>query len=234
MHDHFLAKTKLSGLPEEDLAALAEHYGSPIEVAARTEIVSPTRSGADVHVLVEGWACKYKLLSDGRRQIVAFKLPGDICDLERLGGPPAGIVLVALSDCRVSTIPVDWLNEARIGRPAIGQMLWSLLMRENAAMTEQIVALGRRTSRQRIAYLLCDILERLQAVGEAADGRFRTPLTQTDMADALGLSTVHVNRTLQGLRENGLLEVRGRSFRIPQPSALKAAASFERQFALSA
>ncbi len=96
-------------------------------------------------------------------------------------------------------------------------------------MTEQIVALGRRTSRQRIAYFLCDLLERLQAVGLAEDDCFRAPLTQTDLADALGLGTVHVNRTLQALREDGLVEMRGRTFRVSRRAEMKRAASYERQ-----
>lgn len=228
MHDPFLLRAKHLGTSAEDIALLAETCGTRYDVQARTDILAAGSPSGAVHVLVEGWACKYRLMADGRRQIVSFQLAGEICDLDRLIDNSPSVGVTALADCKVATLGVDWLTEARRCRPGIREWLWQLLTREHAAMTEQIVALGRRTSRQRVAYLLCDLLERLQALGMADKGSFRTPLTQSDIADALGLSTVHVNRTLQGLREDGLIEMRGRTLRVPSQAALERAASYER------
>lgn len=223
MLDPFILKTKQFGLPDEDLASLAGSFVSVYDVLPRVDIAVPGRPTGSVHILIEGWASKYSMMSDGRRQILAFHLPGDVCDLDQLFGPNATLGVAALSDCKVATLSIDWLDQARKSTPAIRDLLWSLFAREHRALTEQIMALGRRTSRQRIAYFLCDLLDRLQAIGLASDSGFRLPLTQNDMADALGLSTVHVNRTLQGLREDGLIEMRGRMLRIPRLLALRAA-----------
>lgn len=228
MYDPFLSKAKKYGTSASDLDFIAQNYGNTYEVQGRADISSATAASRFVHVLIDGWACKYRLMSDGRRQIIAFLLSGDICDLDRLMDANACVAVIALTDCKIVTLNVDVLNEARKTRPAIGELLWMLLSREHAAMTEQIVALGRRTSRQRIAFLICDLFERLQALGLADNGSFRSPLTQSDIADALGLSTVHVNRTLQGLREDGLIEMRGRSLRVPRHAALGRAANYER------
>ncbi len=229
MHDPFSLKMKQLGIPAEDLASFGGVNGRTCNVVARADIAVSGRSTGNVHILVDGWASKYKMMCDGRRQILAFRLPGDICDLERLFEAETSVGVTALTDCKVAAVSTEWLIEARNSRPAVRDLLWSLLAREHATMTEQIVALGRRTSRQRIAYFLCDLLERLQAVGLAEDDCFRAPLTQTDMADALGLSTVHVNRTLQALREDGLIEMRGRNFRVSRRAELKRAASYERE-----
>ena len=109
-------------------------------------------------------------------------------------------------------------------RPAIRDMLWTLTTRENCALFEQIVSLGRRSARERLAFLLHDLLVRLQDLGGAQDGIFVSYVTQAEMADALGLSTVHLNRTLQGLKADRLIEVQGRTYRIRDPKALQAVA----------
>lgn len=228
MNDPFLQKAKTFQLPLEDLDLIAGNYGNAYDVHARADVSPAGAPSRSIHILVDGWACKYRLMSDGRRQIIAFHLPGDVCDLDRLIDASPNVGVIALTECKIVTLNIDWLTEARKTRPAIRELLWSLLSREHAAMTEQIVALGRRTSRQRIAYLLCDLFERLQVLGMVDNGCFRTPLTQSDIADALGLSTVHVNRTLQGLREDGLIEMRGRNLRVPRQAALERAASYER------
>ena len=229
MPDPLSYTMKQLGIFAEDLASIGGANGRTRDVVARADIAVPGESTGDVHILVEGWASKYKIMDDGRRQILALRLPGDICDLERVFEAEASVGVTALTDCRVAAVSVDWLIEARNSRPAVRDFLWSLLAREHATMTEQIVALGRRTSRQRLAYFLCNLLERLQAIGLAEDDCFRAPLTQTDMADALGLSTVHVNRTLQALREDGLIEMRGRHFRLSRRAELKRTASYEGQ-----
>ena len=179
-----------------------------------------------IHILVKGWACKYRLMADGRRQILQIHLPGEICDLDKVCTDELAFGVLALTDCRVATVSLDWLKRSVEERPALRDLLWSLTVLENAMMCEHVVSLGRRSARERTAYLLCDLLERLDALGEVLDGSFRLPMTQVDMGDYLGLSTVHINRTLQDLKAEGLVVNSGRTYTVRDREALKRVASF--------
>ena len=194
-----------------------------VVVDPRTDVFRAT-STPFLHVLQHGWACKYKLLTDGRRQITSFHLPGEILDLDRITRTDVPFNILALSECRVARLPLEMIRTAVAGRPAIRNWLWALTTRENTSLFEQIVSLGRRSARERLAYLLHDLLDRLANLGDAKDGTFMSYVTQAEMADALGLSTVHLNRTLQGLKADRLIEVRGRTYTVRDPKALQAAA----------
>lgn len=158
-----------------------------------------------VHVLEDGFACRYRDLSDGRRQILALLIPGDIVDLRQfvLGGrqPP----VAALSPLSVRAIPNASLFKLLETSPRTTRALWSTTLVEESIAREWLVSIGKRSAIERVAHLLCEIYLRLAAVGRTDGSRFPLPLTQSELADALGLSTVHVNRTLQELRKSGLI-----------------------------
>lgn len=158
-----------------------------------------------VHVLEDGFACRYRDLSDGRRQILSLLVPGDVIDLRQfvLGGsqPP----LIALSPLSVRAIPNGNLFKLLEGSPRITRALWSTTLVEESISREWLVSVGKRSAIERVAHLLCEIYLRLAAVGRNDGARFPLPLTQSELADVLGLSTVHVNRTLQELRKSRLI-----------------------------
>lgn len=158
-----------------------------------------------VHVLENGFACRYRDLSDGRRQILSLLVPGDILDLRQfvLGG--AQPVLIALSPLAVRAIPNASLFKLLESSPRITRALWSTTLVEESICREWLVSIGKRSAIERVAHLLCEIFLRLAAVSRTDGSRFPLPLTQSELADVLGLSTVHVNRTLQELRKSGLI-----------------------------
>jgi CRP-like cAMP-binding protein len=174
-----------------------------------------------LHVLQTGWACTYQLLPNGQRQIVAFHLPGAVLDLDRIMTERLNFSALALSECTVGLLPLEWVRTAIDTRPAIRDLFWTLTTLENRALLESVVNLGRRTARERLAYLLSDLLERLQAIGEALDGSFTPAINQSEMADALGLSQVHLNRSIQRLKTEGLVAIRGRRYEICDAKRLR-------------
>ena len=210
-------------LPEDDLSFFEDSLEGPFIVDPRADVFRAAEVPY-MHLLQDGWACKYKLLTDGRRQITSFHLPGEVVDLDRITRIDVPFNILALSECRFARIPIDRVQKAVDERPAIRELLWKLTTHENCSLFEQIVSLGRRSARERLAFLLHDLLVRLQELGGAQDGTFVSYVTQAEMADALGLSTVHLNRTLQGLKADRLIEVHGRTYTIRDPKALQAVA----------
>ena len=158
-----------------------------------------------VHVIDDGFACRYRDLPDGRRQILSILVPGDVIDLRQfvLGG--AQPLMAALSPLSMNAIPNGSLLKLLETSPRATRALWSTTLVEESISREWLVSIGKRSALERVAHLLCEIYLRLAAVGRNTGSRFPLPLTQSELADVLGLSTVHVNRTLQELRKSGLI-----------------------------
>lgn len=165
-------------------------------------------SGDTVRVIEDGMACRFSHLADGRRQILGFLVPGDVLDLRRFvfDGPPAHPV-TALSPLKLGAIPTEALLSAIEAYPKLTRALWSATLAEESICQEWLVSVGQRSAIERMAHLLCELAVRISAVGRAMGPSYPLPVTQTELADTLGLSTVHVNRTLQKLRQNGLISL---------------------------
>src|ERR1700719_2771301 len=172
---------------------------------AGANIVVEGETPRSAFVLTRGMACRFRLMPDGRRQILTILIPGDFFDLH-------GFLLQAM-DHSVATIGPTRIaaigREAVIGiianHPRIGAALWWSAMQEEAMLRERIIALGRRTARGRVAYILCELVWRQRSIGIAEDHAILLPFTQTDLADILGLTPVHTNRVLQGFRQDELI-----------------------------
>ena len=224
MADVFLQKILRSGASAQDAALLASNYHNTFQVQAHADILDCEVPSGQVHVLLEGWACKYQMTPNGGRQIVYIHLPGEVCNLDRLYRSEGVSSVSAMGDCQVATFSVDWLKRVIGEVSSIRDLFWALTVAENVAMTDRIVSLGGRSSRQRVAHFLLDLLVRMEALGQAPFGTLRLPLTQQDIGDVLGLSTVHVNRTLQALRDDGLVSSKGRTYTVRDRSRLQALA----------
>ena len=161
---------------------------------------------AAVHVLLDGQAYRYRLLEDGRRQIVALLVPGDICDLEALMRGRADYSVATMTSCVLGELPLTAIVDLRTVDPKLARALWGDLLRDQAVAREWLVNVGCRTALERMAHLICELRLRLQAVGLTTGDAFRLEMTQTEIADLLGLSAVHVNRTLKRLRAIGLVD----------------------------
>jgi CRP-like cAMP-binding protein len=179
------------------------------------------------HLLLDGYGCRYRLLGDGRRQITAILVPGDLCDLEAVMRGRADYGVATFTHCVLGEISAEHVNDVDEIDPVLRRILWRQLLRDEAIAQEWMVVLGRRTARERLAHLLCELRERMRAVGLGQDDSYGFDLTQSDLADMLGLSVVHVNRTLQDLRHKGLVEFRSKLLRIIDPAALANMAGFD-------
>lgn len=188
------------------------------QIGPKQDIIREGDKPNTVHLILEGFACRYKLLPDGSRQIVAYLIPGDFCDLHVFIMREMDHSIASLSPCTVVDIPRATIL-GLLEHPTIAQALrWATLVDE-AILREWLVSMGRRPAEQRLAHLMCELLVRLRAVGLAQDG-YELPVTQAELADTLGLSGVHVNRSLQSLRITGMIQLRGSSLLIPDVDAL--------------
>ncbi len=181
---------------------------------------------AALHVLLDGQAYRYRLLEDGRRQIVAVLVRGDICDLEAVMRSRADYGVVTMTDCVLGELPVNTAADLMTTRPDLARALWRALLRDQAVAREWLVNVGCRTALERMAHLICELHLRLQAVGLTKDDAFKLEMTQTEIADLLGLSAVHVNRTLKRLRAIGLVDYSKSIISILDVPALEKVAGF--------
>lgn len=196
------------------------------QIGAHRDIVREGDKPRGVILVLEGWGCGYKQLADGRRQIVSFFVPGDLCD--------ANIFILREMDHSVSSI--TRLKFAEIGHadfetlmtqsPRIAQALWWHELVIGSIQREWTTNVGQRSAYERIAHLLCELFFRLRAVGQIREDTCDFPLTQTDVADATGLTPVHVNRTLQELRKDGLITLQRRELIIHDLDQLVSACMF--------
>lgn len=218
---------ELSG---EDKQAL-EHAASlkVRQLSPKEDIVHEGDKPRQVNLILEGWAFRYKQLEDGRRQIMAYLVPGDMCDLRMFILKEMDHSIAAVGPLRVAEIPVDVVL-GLAERPRVGPALWWNSLVEEAISREWIVNNSQRSAFERTAHLLCEVFIRLRSVGLTNGHSCDLPVTQAELADTTGLSPVHVNRTLQELRESNLIVLRGKSLTIPDLDALKSAGLFNSNY----
>ena len=159
-------------------------------------------------LLVEGFVCRYRVLEDGGRQILAIHVPGDFVDLQSLLLKVMDHSVMALGPCKVAFIPHEKIREVTERSPHLARLFWLSTTIDGAIQRTWITCLGRRSAEQHLAHLVCELYVRLEAAGVASDFTFEFPVTQVQLGDVLGLSVVHVNRKLQELRAAGLVEWR--------------------------
>ena len=196
----------------------------------RLDIAREGDKPKDVHLILSGWACRYKQLEDGRRQIVSFFLPGDICDLNIFILREMDHSIGTITSVTIADLSRDFFDEISAGYPRIATAFWWESLVNSAVQREWTMSLGQRTASERMAHLLCEIFFRLRLAGLTRGDSCDFPLTQADLADATGLSKVHVNRTLQELRAAELIGLKGKSLRIPNLELLMSAGLFNANY----
>lgn len=159
-------------------------------------------------MLMAGCAFRQKVVREGSRQIVSFHFPGEFVDLQSALLPVNDHSVQALGSCRVATVLQTTLLKLVEGRPALMKALWLDTLVQGAIFREWVVNVGRRNARARIAHLLCELVLRLEQSGER-NRAYELPITQEQLADATGLTSVHTNRTIQSLRKEGLISMAG-------------------------
>lgn len=201
-------------LSTDDRVALSELSRNFRYVDARRDLISEGDKPRYVHLILDGWACRYKQLPDGKRQIVALLVPGEFCDVNVYILKQMDHSIGAITRLKVGVITPEEMNALIAERPRVAQALWWHELVTAAVQREWTLNLGQRSAYERLAHLLVELYLRLKAVGRANDGRCDFPLTQNDLADATGLTSVHVNRTLQELRRDGMIELERKQLQI--------------------
>lgn len=228
MADAFVRKLSHGAeLDEEDRRALAEAVAATEVIGPHTDLIEEGDRPSVVHVVLSGFACRYKTLEDGGRQILAWLVPGDCADFQVSLLGRMDHAIATISTCRMAYLPRERVDALVLASPAVTRAFWWASLVDEAILREWLTGMGRRPADRRIAHLLCEILTRLQAVGLADGDTFELPLTQVELADTVGLSSVHVNRTIQDFRDRGLLSWSGSHLSIQKVNALKSLAEFD-------
>lgn len=216
-------------LQAEDRQTLESEALTVRRFVARDNLAREGTPVERIFVVVDGFACRYKLLPDGRRQITAYLLPGDLCDVRTFALPYMDHSIAALSTVQAVTLTPDAVQRLE-AHPGLAQALARNSLVHQSIAREWLVSIGHRTAFERLSHLLCELFERLQAVGLAHGSTCEIPLTQTEIADTLGLSSVHVNRTLMELRRSGLLSFQSKQLIVHDYPRLRSVAGFDPQY----
>jgi CRP-like cAMP-binding protein len=215
---------ELSVDEEEAIRALP---GRVRRLEAYEDIVSEGDRPNAISVLISGFACRYKVLEDGRRQIVSFHNAGDVPDAQSLHIGKMDHNLGTLDDTTVLHIAHEAMFDLFRRMPATAALFWRWTLIEASIFREWVLNVGRRDAYQRMAHLLCEVMTRMKAMGLVEGQTCQLPITQAELGDATGLSTVHVNRTLQALRADKLIQLKIGSLTILNWEGLKKAGGFD-------
>jgi len=189
---------------DELISEKTKHY------ARGQHIISVGDKIDEIHLVLDGLATRSKMLKDGSRQLMAFLVPGDLCDLEVFVLNAMDHDIVALVETKCAVISAADIEQLLTESSNLTRAFWWSTMTDSAVLREWIVNHGSRDALARIAHIVCELLIRHRIVGHTVDNTFAFPMTQDDLADATGMTTIHLNRSLKQLREDGLLEWRSK------------------------
>jgi CRP-like cAMP-binding protein len=200
------------------------------------------RLGANAHIvrdgdapeycalLLSGFAFRYKLTGEGARQIISLHIAAEFLDLQNSFLGVADNSVQTLTECEVALVPIGVIHDLALTNPTIGRALWIDTLIDASIFREWVVNVGRRDSRARVAHMLCEFSLRLEAAGMARNHHYELPMTQEQLADAVGLTSVHVNRVLRQLEEEGLIDRNRRAITISDWARLRDAGDFNERY----
>jgi CRP-like cAMP-binding protein len=215
-------------LHAEELDCLEAMQGPAVKVRRGQRLTEEGQVTQKVYVLRDGWACSYKDLANGNRQIISFPVPGDCVGVRSSLLKTADHTFAALTDVVVKAVEPEHLVNCLGQFPRLAAaLLWSV-SRDEAMVVDHLVSIGRRNAKERTAHFFLELRERLALIGSASETEYSCPLNQYVLADALGLTAIHVNRVLRQLREEKLLTIRSGKVEIHDLAGLKKLAGYER------
>jgi CRP-like cAMP-binding protein len=217
----------IARLSAEERAAILRLPLTLRTLPADQDIVREGDAPTESCLVVEGFACRYNLTPQGKRQIHSFHIAGDIPDLQSLHIDVMDHSLCTLVPSKLAFIQHSDLRALMRSYPRVGDLFWRDTLIDAAIFRQWIIGIGRRDARAQVAHLLCELLVRLRAVSMVQDNAFKLPVTQAELGDALGLSTVHVNRTLQELRGERLIELHGSALTVLDWDGLQEVGEFD-------
>lgn len=207
----FLARLKtLVSLTEAETQFVVSLQSAPQHYAVGTQVYTEGDQRLRSWIVASGWACRLRTLPDGRRQIISIFLPGDTIGVNEILHPAAQCSITAITELQLlgASKLLEALENPHSGMPNLAEAFAKEAIRQRAQQIDHILRLGRLTARERTAHLFLELHDRMKNAGQATDGRSPVPLTQSQFGEALGLSLVHVNRTMQQLRRDGLIELK--------------------------
>jgi CRP-like cAMP-binding protein len=214
-------------LSRAELRCLADLQSNPVKMKRGQQLTHEGQTGHKAFVLQVGWACSYKVLPNGGRQIISFPIAGDIVGLRSVLLRTADHSFSALTEATVSPLQATHIVKSITEFPRLGAALMWAASRDEAMVVEHQVSIGRRNAIERTAHFFMELAERLNLIGLATQTEFKCPFSQFVLADALGLTAIHVNRVLRQLREEDLLTVRRGTVRIHDLARLRKLSGFQ-------
>lgn len=219
-----------ANLSTHEHSILATLHARRKSYSSGQDMVQQGQPDQSAYVLADGWVCSYRLLASGSRQIVDFQIPGDFLGLRTMLCRTAAHSVEPLTDVKASSVNASQLMEVFAQNPRLGTAVLWAASRDDAMVVEHLVGIGRRNAVERTAHLLLELGARLTLVGLGTRAGYDCPLSQYLLADALGLSSVHVNRVLRELREEGLLTFRNGRVDLTNFNGLVALADFDQDY----
>ncbi len=211
---------------QNELAVINDIKRDHLAIPAGTEIIHPGEDSPELYTMYSGWAFRFKSLPDGRRQILNFLLPGDLIGLQAAMFDAAQHGIEALTDVELCLLPRVKIWHLFDQMPELAFDVTWLGAREESQVDENLLSVGRRSAAERIAALILTLYKRADALALVADRTFAFPLTQQHIADALGLSLVHTNKTMARLRRMGMYTQVNGSLTLTNPHALERVAQY--------
>lgn len=231
MANPFVEKLRgFADLETADVTALEAATSATRILAPKQDLIREGDQPGPVFVVLGGWACRYKILPSGGRQITAFLIPGDCCDLHigMLAEMDHGIQ--AVTHAVVATVSRTDMDQLMATHPKISRAMYISQLVDEGTLRSWIVSMGRRSSLERVAHLMCELYLRASTIGAATDHSLTLPLSQIVLADALGMTPVHINRILRQLRTTGAMELRRGSLEILDARKLVQIAGFDENY----
>ena len=231
MQNRFIDKLQsFSPLNTLEVEALRDATASPSSYKIRTDLIREGDQPGPLFVMLEGWACRYKILPNGTRQVLAYLMPGDFCDLNAglLAEMDHSIQVITAST--VATIPRGRVESLMDDYRGIARAMYTSQLIDEGTMRAWITSMGRRTSVERVAHLMCELYIRARNVGLVSKAEFSLPLSQLLLADSLGMTPVHLNRVLKVLRLSGSMSIERGRLQVSNPTVLAKLAGFDENY----
>jgi CRP-like cAMP-binding protein len=231
MSNRFVEKLNgFSRLSPDEIAALTLATADQRRYPAKHDLIREGDRPGPVFVVLEGWACRYKILPNGSRQILAYLMPGDSCDLHVGLLAEMDHSIQTVSPALVATVSRPEMDDVFTRYPGIARAMYLAQLIDEGTMRAWITSMGRRASIERVAHLMCELYLRARNIGITLEPPFALPLSQTMLADSLGMTPVHLNRVLKALRSTGAMTLQRGSLVIEDPVMLIQIAGFDENY----
>ena len=220
----------LSTLDAADVAAIGRDTAGARRIGTRVDLIREGDRPGAMFVILEGWACRYKILPGGTRQVLAFLMPGDACDLNVGLLAEMDHSIQTITPALVATVARATMDAMMAAHPNVARAMQIAQLVDAAPMRAWLISMGRRSSTERVAHLMCELYLRARISGVISEAELEVPLSQLLLADALGMTPVHLNRVLKALRQTGAMDLKRGKLIIADPVKLVRIAGFDENY----